>query len=168
MFVLLKTKSPNMKKITPFLWFNNNLEEAIQFYISVFRNAKVKDIMRAGKGGPAPEGSIFTATFELEGQEFMGLNGGPHFQFNESVSFFVRCHDQAEVDYFWDKLSEGGTKSRCGWLKDRFGLSWQVVPENLGEFLWSGEPAKNQRAMQAMMGMDKLDIAALRKAYEGA
>lgn len=156
-----------MQKITPFLWFNNNLEEALNFYTSIFKNAKVGNMVRYGKGGPGPEGTAMTATFELEGQPFMALNGGPMFQFTEAVSFFVNCESQEEVDMFWEKLSEGGQKSRCGWLKDRFGLSWQIVPSVLGKLLHDKDPERSSRVMQAMLQMDKLDIQTLQAAYDG-
>ncbi len=147
-----------MQKITPFLWFDNNAEEAMQFYTSVFKNAKIKDVMRQ-------DGKVLTATFELEGQEFMVLNAGPLFKFNEAVSFFVKCESQEEVDYFWEKLtSDGGQESQCGWLKDKYGLSWQIIPNILGELMNHKDPAIAGRAMQAMLQMRKIDIAALQKA----
>jgi predicted 3-demethylubiquinone-9 3-methyltransferase (glyoxalase superfamily) len=156
-----------MDRITPFLWFDNNLEEAMAFYTSVFKNAKVLNVMRNGKGGPGPEGSVLTATFQLEGQQFMGLNGGPMFKFTEAVSFFVSCETQQEIDYYWTKLTaDGGQESMCGWLKDKFGLSWQIVPANLGELLYNPDPAKSGKAMQAMLKMHKLDIAELKRAAE--
>ena len=155
-----------MKKITPFLWFNNNAEEAIDFYTAVFKDVKVKDIVRVG-GGPAVKGQVLTASIELFGQEFVMLNGGPQFQFNEAVSFVVNCSNQEEVDYYWERLSDGGSLSRCGWLKDRFGLSWQVVPTILPKMLQDSDPARSQRVMQAMMQMDKIHIPTLEKAFEG-
>lgn len=155
-----------MKKITPFLWFNNNAEEAIDFYTAVFKDVKVKDIVRVG-GGPAVKGQVLTASIELFGQEFVMLNGGPQFQFNEAVSFVVNCSNQEEVDYYWERLSDGGSLSRCGWLKDRFGLSWQVVPTILPKMLQDNDPARSQRVMQAMMQMDKIHIPTLEKAFEG-
>ncbi|MFL5576015.1 MAG: VOC family protein, partial [Gemmatimonadaceae bacterium] len=124
-----------MQKITPFLWFDNDLEEAMNLYSSIFKNAKIVDVTRYGDAGPGPKGTVMTATFELEGQRFMGLNGGPHFKFTEAVSFFVSCETQREVDELWAKLSAGGAEGQCGWLKDRFGLSWQIVPTALGEML---------------------------------
>jgi len=151
-------------KITPFLWFNNNAEEAMNFYASIFKNAKFDIISRWGDNGMAPKGSVMSATFELEGQKFMALNGGPMFSFTEAISFFINCDTQEEVDMFWEKLSEGGAKSRCGWLKDKFGLSWQVIPKALGELLGSKDPATSKRVMQAMMQMDKIIIADLQKA----
>ena len=152
------------QKITPFLWFNNNVEEAMSFYTSVFKNSKTDIISRWGEGGMAPKGSVMSATFELEGQKFMALNGGPMFQFTEAISFFVSCDTQEEIDNYWEKLSAGGQKSRCGWLKDKFGLSWQIVPANLSGLLYNKDPEKAKRAMQAMMQMDKLDIEVLKNA----
>jgi predicted 3-demethylubiquinone-9 3-methyltransferase (glyoxalase superfamily) len=154
------------KKITPFLWFNNNLEEAMQFYSTVFKNAKTEVLSRWAEGGMGEKGSVMSAIFELEGQHFMALNGGPMFKFTEAVSFFINCESQDEVDYYWETLSAGGEKSRCGWLKDKFGLSWQVVPSTLGELLYHKEPAKAKKAMEAMMKMDKIIIVDLKKAVE--
>jgi len=153
-----------MQKITPFLWFDNNLEEAMNFYTSIFKNSKIKNIRRYGDAGPGPKGTVMTATFELEGQEFYGLNGGPIFKFTEAVSFFIKCETQAEVDEYWEKLSDGGKKDRCGWLKDKFGLSWQVVPNILGELLGQKDPKIANNVMQAMLKMDKLDIQKLKDA----
>jgi predicted 3-demethylubiquinone-9 3-methyltransferase (glyoxalase superfamily) len=155
-----------MKKITPFLWFDNNVGEAIDFYTSIFKDSKVMNVTRYGDAGPGPKGSIMTATFELEGQKFMALNGGPHFKFTEAISFCVNCETQAEVDEYWEKLSAGGQKSQCGWLKDQFGLSWQIVPEILGQLLSDPDPKKSQSVMQAMLKMTKLDISALKQAAE--
>lgn len=155
-----------MQKITPFLWFNNNAEEAINFYTSIFKTSKVGNTARYGEGGPGPKGSIMTAEFQLNGQDFIALNGGPHFKFTEAVSFVVNCETQEEIDEFWDKLSEGGQKSRCGWLKDKFGLSWQIVPNILSKLAGSGDAKKSSRVMQALMKMDKLEIATLQKAYD--
>ena len=152
------------QKITPFLWFNNNAEEAMEFYAGIFKNASFKILSRWGKGSMGPEGSVMSATFELEGQKFMALNGGPMFKFTEAISFFINCSTQEEVDMFWEKLSAGGTKSQCGWLKDKFGLSWQVVPVQLGELLNQKDPAAAQRVMQAMMKMNKIIIADLENA----
>jgi predicted 3-demethylubiquinone-9 3-methyltransferase (glyoxalase superfamily) len=157
-----------MQKITPFLWFDNQAEQAVQFYLSVFKNAKAGKLMRSGDGGPGPKGSVLTVSFELEGVEFTALNGGPHFKFNEAVSFLVACADQAEVDYYWDKLIEGGGEhSQCGWLKDRFGVSWQVTPTILLQRMSDPDPVKAGRVAQAMMKMTKIDIAAIEQAYEG-
>lgn len=155
-----------MSKITPFLWFDNNLDEAIKFYTSIFENSKLLYEVKYGENGPGPKGTIMTATFELEGQKFMGLNGGPMFKFTEAISLFIACENQEEIDYYWEKLTEGGKKSRCGWLKDKFGLSWQVVPKNLGGLLHNSDPEKANKVMQAMLAMDKLDIATLEKADE--
>jgi len=150
------------QKITPFLWFDNNAEEAMNFYVSVFNDSKISTVTRYGDAGPGPKGSVLTAAFELEGQKFVALNGGPRFKFSEAISFIINCETQQEIDYFWDKLtSEGGQESMCGWLKDKFGLSWQVVPAELGSLL-TGE--KSNQVMQAIMQMKKLDLATLRQA----
>ena len=152
-----------MNKITPFLWFDNQAEQAVQLYSSVFKNCRVIGTQRSG--GPGPTGSVMSINFELDGQEFIALNGGPHFTFNEAVSFFVRCADQREVDELWDKLTaDGGAPSRCGWLKDRFGISWQIVPTVLLDLLQHSDPAISRRVMQAMLQMTKLDIAGLQRA----
>jgi len=157
-----------MQKITPFLWFDDNAEEAINFYVSVFKNSKVISLSRYGEGAPIPAGTVMSGTFILEGQEFMALNGGPTFRFNEAISLFVDCEDQAEVDELWGKLTaNGGEESSCGWLKDKFGLSWQIIPRALGEMLSSDDSEKAGRALQAMLKMGKIDVAELRKAYEG-
>lgn len=156
-----------MQKITPFLWFNNNAEEAMNHYTSIFKNSKIVSVSRYGDAGPGPKGTVMTGTFEIEGQQFYVLNGGPHFKFTEAISLFVNCETQDEVDELWTKLSEGGEESRCGWLKDKFGLSWQIVPAILGKLLNSPDKEKSKRAMQAMMQMGKLDIAALQKAFDG-
>ncbi|WP_276356957.1 VOC family protein [Cohnella caldifontis] len=153
-------------KITPFLWFNDNAEEAIDFYRSVFKNAKTYNVTRYGEGAPFPKGTLMSATFELEGQRFMALNAGPHFKFNEAVSFFVDCETQEEVDELWEKLTaDGGEPGRCGWLKDKFGLSWQIVPRILGELMADEDPRKAQNVTQAMLRMDKIDIQTLKEAY---
>ena len=156
-----------MQRIHPFLWFDNQAEEAMQFYCSIFKNSKIGKITRYGGSGPSPKGSVMTASFELEGQQFTALNGGPHFKFNEAVSFVVDCESQAEVDELWEKLSAGGEPGRCGWLKDKFGLSWQIIPSALGDLLGNPDPQKSKRAMEAMLKMTKIDIAQLRKASEG-
>jgi len=156
-----------MKKITPFLWFDDKAEEAMNFYCSIFKNSKKGDVRRYGEAGPGPKGSVMTVTFELEGQEFMALNAGPQFSFTPAISFFVNCETQQEVDYFWEKLSEGGSKEQCGWLRDKYGLSWQVVPSVLGRILSDPDTTKSQRAMKAMMQMKKLDIEGLERAFEG-
>ena len=156
-----------MQKIVAFLWFNDNAEEAMNLYTSIFKNSKIGDVTRYGKAGPGPPGSVMTATFELEGQQFMVLNGGPKFKFTEAISFFVNCATQAEVDELWSKLTEGGQEGQCGWLKDKFGLSWQIVPTAMGELLGDPDPQKSARVMQAMLRMKKIDIAGLQLAHEG-
>ena len=155
------------QQITPFLWFDGNAEEAARFYVSVFKNSKIVTTARYGDAGPGPKGSVMTVVFSLDGQEFIGLNGGPHFKFTEAVSFSIDCKTQEEVDYYWDRLSAGGEPSQCGWLKDRFGLSWQVNPGVLGEMLGDPDPARAKRVMEAMLKMQKIDIAALQRAYAG-
>ena len=155
-----------MPKITPFLWFNDQAEEAMNFYTAIFKNSKISSVSRYGDGGPGQPGSVMTATFELDGQEFMALNGGPLFTFTEAISFFVNCETQAEVDELWEKLTEGGEESQCGWLKDKYGLSWQIVPSVLGELLNDPDAEKAGRVMNAMLQMKKIDIAGLRAAYE--
>ena len=154
-----------MSKITPFLWFNDNAEEAINFYISLFKDSKITNISRYGESSPLPAGTIMTASFQLDGQEFTALNGGPYFKFNEAVSFVVDCETQEEVDYFWNNLSAGGEEGQCGWLKDKFGLSWQIVPRALGVLAGDPDPAKAQRVIKAMLQMKKLDVALLQRAY---
>jgi predicted 3-demethylubiquinone-9 3-methyltransferase (glyoxalase superfamily) len=156
-----------MQKISPFLWFDTQAEEAANFYVSIFPNARVSKTMRWGEGGPGPAGSVMTIAFELDGQKFTGLNGGPHFKFTEAVSFVIDCADQAEVDRYWAALSEGGEVQQCGWLKDRFGVSWQVVPRALVELAGDPDPVKSARVMAAMMQMVKLDVAGLQRAYDG-
>jgi predicted 3-demethylubiquinone-9 3-methyltransferase (glyoxalase superfamily) len=152
--------------ITPFLWFDSNAEEAVNFYCSVFKDSKITSVSRYQEGGPGSAGQVMVMTFELMGQKFMALNGGPHFKFTEAVSFMIPCENQAEVDYYWDKLIEGGEASMCRWLKDKFGLSWQVTPTMMGEVLGGPDPQKAKAAMAAMMKMVKLDIAELRRAYD--
>src|SRR5437899_3013669 len=160
-----------MQKITPFLWFDDKAEEAATFYTSVFKNSKIGKIARYDESGEKasgrPKGSVMTVEFELEGQEFVALNGGPMFKFTEAISFVVNCETQEEVDYYWSRLSAGGEESRCGWLKDKFGLSWQVVPTVLIEMLADKDTAKAKRVMHAMLQMDKIDIPTLKKAYDG-
>lgn len=156
-----------MQKITPFLWFDNQAEEAMRFYVSIFRNSKAGRILRYGDAGPGPKGSVMIASFELDGQQFTALNGGPHFKFTEAVSFVVHCETQAEVDDYWDKLSAGGATQQCGWLKDKFGLSWQIVPTALIELINDPDPEKSRRVTEAMLQMTKIDIATLRRAYAG-
>ena len=151
-----------MQKITPFLWFNDNAEEAMNFYVSVFKNSKVGSVNRYGDAGPGPKGSVMSATFQLEGQEFMALNGGPEYKFTPAISLFVSCETQAEVDELWQKLSAGGKPGRCGWLQDKFGLSWQIIPTALPRLL--GDPSRSQRVMKAMLQMDKIDIRGLEDA----
>ena len=155
-----------MHKITPFITFNNQAEEAVNFYISIFRNSKILSMNRYGEGGPMPAGTVMGASFVLEGQEFYALNGGPHFTFSEGISLYVNCETQKEVDELWEKLSAGGEKGQCGWLKDKFGVSWQIIPTALGQMLGDKDPKKAQNVMQAMLQMTKIDIAALRRAYE--
>jgi predicted 3-demethylubiquinone-9 3-methyltransferase (glyoxalase superfamily) len=155
-----------MQKITPFLWFDNSAEEAMDFYASVFTNSKKGMVTRYGKGGPGPEGTVMSVTFQLEGQEFFALNGGPVYKFTPAISMFVDCRTQEEVDHFWEKLSEDGRKDRCGWLTDKFGLSWQIVPTVLNQMLRDPDPVKAQRVMEAMLKMDKLIIKDLEEAYD--
>jgi predicted 3-demethylubiquinone-9 3-methyltransferase (glyoxalase superfamily) len=150
-----------MQKITPYLWFDGKAEEAAAHYTSIFKDSRVVDVQRMG------DGAAVTVTFEIDGQQFVGLNGGPQYQFTEAVSLFVACQDQAEVDDLWERLSEGGEKGRCGWLKDKFGLSWQVIPTALGELMGDPDPEKAGRVVQAMLGMTKIDIQGLRDAHEG-
>jgi predicted 3-demethylubiquinone-9 3-methyltransferase (glyoxalase superfamily) len=161
-------EEPAMPKITPFLWFDDQAEEAAEFYVSVFPNSRIHDVARYGPAGPGPEGKAMTVSFELDGTRFTALNGGPHFHFTEAVSFWITCRDQAEIDHYWDKLVEGGgSPGQCGWLKDRFGLSWQVVPAELPELIGGPDPEKARRGTQAMLKMQKLDIAGLKAAREG-
>lgn len=155
-----------MQKITPFLWFDNNAEEAVNHYLSIFKNSKIGTVLRCGDAGPGPKGSVLTIAFQLEGQEFIALNGGPVFKFNEAISLSVDCKSQTEVDDLWEKLSDGGQRGQCGWLKDRFGLSWQVVPSALVEMLQDKDAEKAKRVMAAMMKMSKIDIAILKQAYD--
>ena len=156
----------DMQKITPFLWFNDQAEEAMNFYVSIFKNSKIGSITRYGDAGPGPKGSVMAATFQLEGQDFFALNGGPQFQFTPAISFFVNCETQEEVDELWEKLSAGGRKDRCGWLQDKYGLSWQIIPSVLNTMLRDKNPAKAYKVMQAMLQMDKIDIARLKQAYD--
>jgi predicted 3-demethylubiquinone-9 3-methyltransferase (glyoxalase superfamily) len=159
------------QKITPFLWFDTQAEDAVNFYVSIFRNSKIRSIARydeeAAKASGRPKGSVMTVAFELNGQEFVALNGGPLFKFTEAISFVVNCETQEEVDHFWEKLSAGGQEVQCGWLKDRFGVSWQVVPTVLVEMLQDKDPLKARRVMGAMLKMKKIDVEALKRAYEG-
>jgi predicted 3-demethylubiquinone-9 3-methyltransferase (glyoxalase superfamily) len=162
---IMKQVQTNNQKITPFLWFNDNAEEAIEHYTSLFKNSGIGSVSRYGEEGPGPKGSVMVATFQLEGQQFMALNGGPHFKFTEAISLLVNCDTQQEIDELWEKLSEGGEKGRCGWLKDKFGLSWQIVPKVLGEMMQDSDSEKAGNVMKAMMQMDKIDINTLKQAY---
>ena len=155
-----------MQKITPFLWFDANAEEAVNYYVSIFNNSKITNVSRYGDGEHGTKGQVMTMAFQLEGQEFMALNGGPYFKFTEAISFFVDCENQKEVDTLWEKLSEGGEKGQCAWLKDKFGVSWQIVPSMLGKLLGDPDPVKAQRVMQAMLKMTKIDLALLQQAYD--
>jgi predicted 3-demethylubiquinone-9 3-methyltransferase (glyoxalase superfamily) len=155
-----------MQKITPFLWYDGKAEEAMTFYTAIFKNSKIGSIVRYGAAGPGPKGAVMSATFELEGQEFIALNGGPQFTFTPAISFFVNCDTQDEVDELWEKLSQGGEKLRCGWLKDKFGVSWQIIPSALGKMLQDKDSEKSARVMQAMMQMNKIDIKTLQQAYD--
>jgi predicted 3-demethylubiquinone-9 3-methyltransferase (glyoxalase superfamily) len=157
-----------IQRITPFLWFDGRAEEAAGFYAGIFPNSKIVKVVRFSAAGPGPAGSAMTVEFQLNGQSFVALNGGPHFKFNEAISFVVNCQTQAEVDAYWEKLSAGGAEVQCGWLKDKFGLSWQIVPTVLPQLLSGPDPEKSARVMNALMGMKKLDIRALQKAYENA
>jgi predicted 3-demethylubiquinone-9 3-methyltransferase (glyoxalase superfamily) len=154
-----------MPKISPFLWFDNQAEEAMNFYCSIFKNSRPGRVSRYGDAGPGPKGAAMTASFELEGQHFTALNGGPIFKFTEAISFFVDCEDQQEVDYYWSKLIDGGQPSQCGWLKDKFGLSWQIVPRALMQMLSDPDPAKSRRVMQSMLKMSKINVEELERAY---
>ena len=156
-----------MRHITPFLWFNDNAEEAMSFYVSIFEHSRIVDVSRYGEAGPGPKDSVMAGTFELNGQQFMALNGGPQFPFTEAISFYVSCETQQEVDELWAKLSDGGEESRCGWLKDKFGLSWQIIPTVLGEMLGDKDPERARRVMEAMLRMVKIDIKQLQEAYDG-
>lgn len=156
-----------MQKITPFLWFDDQAEEAAKFYISLFKNSKIKDVSRYGDSGPGPKGKVMVVRFELDAVEFSALNGGPQFKFTEAISLMVNCETQAEVDSLWEKLSAGGKKDRCGWLKDKYGLSWQIVPTVLGKLMSDPDREKANRVMKAMLQMDKLDIKTLEEASRG-
>ena len=155
------------QKITPCLWFDRNAEEAVSHYTAIFENSRIVNLSRYGDGMPLPKGTVLAITFELEGQRFMALNGGPYFKFTEAISLSVACNTQTELDEFWEKLSAGGEKGQCGWLKDKFGLSWQIVPSVLGEMMQDPDASKTGRVMAAVMGMKKLDIADLQRAYDG-
>jgi predicted 3-demethylubiquinone-9 3-methyltransferase (glyoxalase superfamily) len=156
-----------MQRIVPFLWFDGKAEEAMNFYVSVFKHSKVVRVTRYGEAGPGPKGTVMSATFQLEGQDFYALNGGPQYSFTPAVSFFVSCETQQEVDELWEKLSAGGRKDRCGWLQDKYGLSWQIIPTALGKMLQDKDPAKAGRVMQAMLQMEKIDIQRLEQAFRG-
>jgi predicted 3-demethylubiquinone-9 3-methyltransferase (glyoxalase superfamily) len=155
-----------MQKITPFLWFDGQAEEAMHFYVSIFKNSKVVSVSRYGDAGPGPKGSVMSATFQLEGQTFYALNGGPQYTFTPAISLFVNCETQQEVDELWEKLLQGGRPNRCGWLQDKYGLSWQIIPSTLGKMLQDKDPEKSKRVMQAMLQMDKIDIKRLQQAYD--
>lgn len=154
-----------MQKITPCLWFDDQAEEAARFYASVFKNSRIGEITHYGEGAPRPKGSVLTVRFHLDGQEFLALNGGPQFKFSEAISFIVNCETQDEVDRMWEKLSEGGEKVQCGWLKDKYGMSWQIVPTVLGKMMSDPDPARAERVLQAVLRMKKLDIKGLEEAY---
>ena len=156
-----------MRNIYPCLWFDTQAEAAAQFYVSIFRNSRILSTSRYAEGMPLPAGTVLTVSFELDGKQFLALNGGPMFKLSEAFSLVVECDTQQEIDGLWEKLSAGGQEQQCGWLKDKFGLSWQIVPAKLGEWMQSGDPARSQRVMQALMPMVKLDIAALQRAYDG-
>jgi predicted 3-demethylubiquinone-9 3-methyltransferase (glyoxalase superfamily) len=158
---------PAQQKITPFLWYDGDAEEAVDHYVSIFGDAKVLSVVRCGDVGPGPKGSVLTIQFQLEGQQFVALNGGPQFRFTEAISLMVNCTTQAEIDALWSKLTDGGEESQCGWLKDRFGLSWQITPAKLLDMLRDPDPARAARVMQAMLPMRKLDLARLEAAYRG-
>ena len=158
---------PGKQKITTFLWFNGNAEEAANHYVSIFKDSKILSVARYGDAGPGPKGSVMTVQFQLEGQEFIALNGGPQFKFTEAISLLVNCDTQKEVDELWSKLSAGGEEGPCGWLKDKFGLSWQIVPSRLGKMIQDKDAKKAKRVMEAMLQMKKMDIARLEQAYGG-
>jgi predicted 3-demethylubiquinone-9 3-methyltransferase (glyoxalase superfamily) len=155
------------QKITTFLWFDNNAEAAMEFYASIFKHSKILNVSRYGEAGPGPKGAVMVGAFELDGQRFLALNGGPRFKFTEAISLVIDCESQEEIDYFWDMLSAGGQTQACGWLKDKFGLSWQVVPSVLGELMQDKDPQKSNRVMEAVLQMVKLDIARLTAAHAG-
>ena len=157
------------QKIVTYLWFDDNAEEAMTFYVSVFKNSKILEVVRHGDGGPGPKGAVMLGTFQLEGQKFIALNGGPRFKFTEAISLYVDCETQGEVDRLWHELTaDGGAPSMCGWLKDKFGLSWQIIPSALPRLLSDPDPAKSKRVMEAMLQMTKIDVAALERAYAGS
>jgi predicted 3-demethylubiquinone-9 3-methyltransferase (glyoxalase superfamily) len=156
-----------MQKIAPFLWFDNNAEEAMNYYVSIFPNSRILGVSRYGDAGPGPKGTVMVGTFEIDGLKFMALNGGPSHKLTEAFSLLVNCETQEEVDDLWEKLAAGGKRDRCGWVKDKFGLSWQIIPVSLGEMMQDQDPEKSKRVMEAMLKMDKIDIGLLKKAYEG-
>jgi len=156
-----------MQKITPFLWFDTQAEQAANFYVSIFKNSKIGKISRYGDGAPMPKGTVMVVTFQLDGQEFMALNGGPQFKFSPAISFMVNCETQPEIDDLWERLSAGGKKNRCGWLDDKFGVSWQVVPTAMGKLMSDPDQNKTKRVVQAMLQMDKLDLNRLQQAFDG-
>ncbi len=156
-----------MHKINPFLWFDGNAEEAVNYYVSTFKNSRISHIERYGDAGPGPKGSVMIVNFELDGQPFIALNGGPDFKFTPAISFLVNCDDQAEVDRLWSRLTDGGKEVQCGWLQDKFGVSWQIVPKVFFELMKDKDPAKSQRVFKAMMQMVKMDIETLKRAYDG-
>ena len=164
---IAQNKGESMQKITPFLWFDHQAEEAANYYVSIFKNSKILNVNRYGEAGPQPAGTALTVTFQLEGLEFTALNGGPHFKFSEAISLYVDCASQAEVDTLWEKLTEGGEESQCGWLKDKFGLSWQIVPAKLIELMHDEDPEKARRVTEAMLQMRKIDVDQLLQAYVG-
>jgi predicted 3-demethylubiquinone-9 3-methyltransferase (glyoxalase superfamily) len=156
-----------MQKIVPFLWFDGKAEEAANFYVSIFKNSKMGAVTRYGEAGPGPKGSVMIASFQIEGQEFTALNGGPQYAFTPAISFYVSCETQAEVDEFWEKLSAGGKTIQCGWLTDKYGVSWQIIPRTLMELMQDKDPVKSQRVFKAIMQMTKIDIEGLKRAYRG-
>ncbi len=163
---MANNKETHLQKITPYLWFDENAEEAVNFYISIFKNSKIESVTRYGEAGPGPKGSVMIVAFQLEGQAFVALNGGPQYTFSPAISFFVNCETQQEVDELWEKLTAGGEEVACGWLKDRYGVSWQIVPTVLIEMMQDKDPEKAQRVTKAMLQMKKIDIKTLQEAYE--
>jgi predicted 3-demethylubiquinone-9 3-methyltransferase (glyoxalase superfamily) len=156
-----------MQKITPFLWFDGKAEEAANFYVSIFKNSKINHVSRYGDAGPGPKGSVMIVSFQVEGQSFTALNGGPQYKFTPAISLFVNCQDQAEVDHLWEKLSTGGATQQCGWLTDKYGVTWQIIPKALMELMQDKDPVKSQRVFKAMMKMNKIEVEDLKKAYRG-